>query len=539
MTQYADALLFNGRIHTLSSQAGPVEAIAIRHGAVVGNGTRADLEGLVNASTQLEDLAGRAVLPGFVDAHLHWSGTAKALFAVKLDDVRTRDEAVARVAARVRTASAGEWIEGYGWSHAEWQGDTRFPTAADLDGISPDNPVALRARSGHALWANSAAMRLAGITSENSDPVGSEIMRGADGQPTGILLEWAAMTLVTRCIPVQTTDALIAKMRAAQQHALSLGLTGFHDYDWRDSFVALQLMRAAGELDLRVLKQINLEYLDSMLDLGLRPGFGDDWLRIGSVKLFADGALGPRTASMIEPYESEPGNRGIVVIDREQCTKAISRATAAGVPSTVHAIGDRAVRDVLDAFAAARAQEAASGISPRERRHRIEHVQLIHPDDIDRLAELSLIASMQPIHTTSDMDFAVRYWGDRCAYAYNARAQIDRGVTVAFGSDSPIDDLNPIAGIHAAVTRRRADGAPGPDGWYPEARLTVAEAARAYTFGPAYAAHLEARSGGLFPGAFADLVVLDRDLFSIPADELRETRVLGTMVGGEWKYRQF
>ncbi|MFO7322837.1 MAG: amidohydrolase family protein, partial [Chloroflexota bacterium] len=284
------------------------------------------------------------------------------------------------------------------------------------------------------------------------------------------------------------------------------------------------------------LKQITLDWFEAALQSGLRRGFGDDWIRIGGLKLFADGALGPRTAYMIAPYEGEPDNFGIVVTDKEEMAELVSRASAAGLPSTIHAIGDRAVHDVLDVYAAVRREEAARGETPDTRRHRIEHLQLIHPDDKTRLAELRLIASMQPIHATSDMEMSDRYWGERSRWAYNPRIQIDQGVVVAFGSDSPVDTFDPIAGIHAAVTRRRADGSPGPEGWYPEARLTVAEALHGYTIGPAYAAGMENRLGRLAPGYLADLVVLNADPFNTPPDELLSLKVQATMVGGVWQY---
>src|SRR5581483_1355934 len=249
--------------------------------------------------------------------------------------------------------------------------------------------------------------------------------------------------------------------------------------------------------------------------------------------------LGARTALMIDPYEGEPDNRGIMVTDKEEIYEKVSAASRAGFPSTIHAIGDRAVHDVLDVYETVRREEAAQGIRPVERRHRIEHVQLIHPSDSQRLAELGVIASMQPIHATSDYLMAERYWGARSRWSYNARLQLDSGAKIAFGSDSPVEPFEPLKGIHAAVTRRRADGSPGPEGWYPELRLTVDAAIRGYTQGPAYAAGMENRLGQIAPGFLADLVALDRDLYGVPPDELLATQVVGTMVGGVWRHRQF
>jgi predicted amidohydrolase YtcJ len=289
-------------------------------------------------------------------------------------------------------------------------------------------------------------------------------------------------------------------------------------------------------LALRVVKNINREWLPAALEVGLRWGFGDDWIRIGGLKIFADGALGPRTAYMIEPYEGEPDNFGIPTIDKEEMAELVSRASAAGLPSTIHAIGDRAVHDVLDVYESVRQDEIARGDSAHNRRHRIEHVQIIHPDDAHRLAQLDIIASMQPIHATSDSVMADRYWGDRARWSYNARLQLDQGVKVAFGSDSPVEPFEPFKGIHAAATRQRLDGSPRPEGWYPAARLTVDEALRGFTLGPAYAAGMEQRLGKLAPGCLADLVVLDRDPYTISPTELLGVKVMATMVGGEWRF---
>jgi hypothetical protein len=316
-------------------------------------------------------------------------------------------------------------------------------------------------------------------------------------------------------------------------------LTGIHDFDDPSCLIALQLLRERGELGLRVVKNINAPWIEHAHELGIRWGFGDEWLRIGGLKIFTDGALGPRTAHMIEPYEGEPDNYGIVVTDNETIYELVSRASAAGIPTTIHAIGDRAVHDVLDVYQAVRQEEAARGIPRLARRHRIEHVQLIHPQDAHRLGELGIIASMQPIHATSDWQMSEQYWGNRARYSYNWRLQIDAGAVLAFGSDAPVEPFEPLKGIFAAITRRRPDGSPGPDGWFPEQRLDMDTALRGFTQGPAYAAGMEDHLGTLAPGFLADLLVLDRDLYAVPPDEILDTQVLGTMIGGEWKHRIF
>lgn len=530
-----DRILYNGNIHTLDRTQPHVTSLAITGERIVAYGTDAEIQALAGLGTTVENLNGRTVIPGLIDAHIHWQKTAESLQQVNLFDASSRGNAVERVAKRAATTVPGEWVRGWGWAQDEWP-DVRFPTAADLDAVTPNHPVYLTAKSYHAGWANSLALKMAGVDEHTPDPEGGQIARDANGKPTGLLLE-SAMWLVSEKIAPFTIDQIADRMRQAQDQALALGVTGFHDFDPPTAFAALQRLRERGELRMRAVKNINVEWIEHALELGLRWGFGDDWLRIGGLKIFADGALGPRTAAMFQPYDGEPNNYGIVVTDKEEMVEHVSRASAAGFPATIHAIGDKAVHDVLDVYETVRSEEAARGENRASRRHRIEHVQLIHPDDAHRLAQLDIIVSMQPIHATSDYEMSDRYWGARSNLAYNPRIQLDQGVVVAFGSDSPVDTFNPFAGIHAAVTRRRANGTPGPEGWYPAAKVTVEEALRGYTEGPAYAAGLDTRSGHLSPGYLADLVVIDRDLMAIPGDEILETRALATMVGGQWKYQ--
>lgn len=527
-------ILYNGTIITLDERERRVSALAISRDRIVAIGTDDDILALATTETIKENLEGRTIIPGLIDAHLHWQWTARALQEVDVFEVPNRQVAFERVAERAAASSENEWIIGHGWSQEYWP-DKSFPTAADLDKVAPKHPVYLRAKSGHAGWVNSVALQMAGITDDTSDPEGGQIVRDEQGKATGILFE-TAMEMVAKLVPEPTTEQLAEQMKAAQKLALASGLTGFHDFDGPECMRALQILREREELSLRVLKNINDPWIDRAIDLGVRWGFGDKWIRIGGLKIFADGALGPRTAAMVDPYEGEPDNYGIIVTDKEEMQQLVSRASAAGLPSTIHAIGDRAVHDVLDVYEVVRKEEAARGETPQMRRHRIEHVQIIHPDDVDRLARLKIIASMQPIHATSDYDMADRYWGERNQWAYNPRLQLDRGVTVAFGSDSPVDPFEPLGGIFAAVTRRRPDGTPSVEGWYPEAKVTLEEALRAYTIGPAYTAGLEKQQGRLSAGYLADLVVLDRDLLRTAPDEILDIKVVATMVGGQWRY---
>lgn len=528
-------ILVNGNIITMDERRPRVTALAISYGRVVALGDTAEMRRLADAGATVVNLDGKTVLPGLIDAHLHWEAQACALRSVNVFEAPSKAQALERVRERVAQTAAGEWITGQGWAQDLWS-DRAFPGKADLDAVAPNNPVYLSAKSGHAGWANSAALATAGITDATPDPEGGQIARDASGEVTGILLE-TAMELVEECLPPLTGDQLADMMLDAQALAHRSGLTMIHDFDDPSCLVALQILRERGQLGLRVVKQVNQSWLNAALESGIRRNFGDDWLHIGALKLFADGALGPKTALMFEPYEGEPDNYGMPVVDKEEMVEYVSRASACGLPSSVHAIGDKAVHVVLDVFERVRAEEAARGEPVSSRRHRIEHVQIIHPLDAGRLAELDVIASMQPIHATSDMATADRYWGERNAYAYNPRLQLGQGARIAFGSDAPVEPFDPLLGIHAAVTRQRMGQPVG--GWYPDAKISLHETLLGFTRGPAYAAEMENRLGMLREGYLADLIVLDRDIYQVEPDEIPDLTVQGTMVNGVWRFRDF
>ncbi len=538
----ADILIIGGTVHTMDPICPRASAVAIRDGRILAVGGE-ELRQLAGRETRVVDLDGHCVLPGLTDSHIHLMWFALGLRQVDLTGVRSLEEVVDRVAERARTTPAGEWVLGRGWDQELWP-DPRFPTAADLDQAAPHHPVALTAKSGHALVANTLALMQAGVTAETPDPEGGRIVRDPSGQPTGLLLE-EAMELVRAAIPQPDAETVAGTLPAAFERAWRVGLTGVHDMDDLTAFEALQRLRAREELGLRVVKYLPADALDHALALHIRAGFGDDWLRIGGIKVFADGALGPRTAAMLAPYEGEPDNLGILTIEREALEELARRAADGGLPLAVHAIGDRANRMVLDVFAVLGAGpvsacgRADTRSAPTGLRHRIEHVQLLHPDDLGRLARLGVVASMQPIHATQDAVMADRYWGERAATAYAWRSLLDAGTVLAFGSDCPVEDLNPFLGIHAAVTRTRPDGYAGPQGWHPEQRITVQEAVRAYTRGAACAVGLEQWLGSLSPGKWADLVVLDRDIFTCDPPAIAETEVKGTMVGGRWVWGEW
>ncbi len=527
-----DTILYNGNIITRTAMPPRAQAVAFSYGRIVAIGNDDEVLSLATAATRRYDLNGKTILPGLTDAHVHLEWLARALQAVDLFEVPSKAIALERIAARVETATSDEWITGRGWTQDLWAGD--FPTAQDIDAVAPHHPAYFSAKSGHAAWVNSAALRIAGIDAQTPDPPGGEFVRDQQGNPTGLLLE-TAMEMVAREIPTVTPETLTDYVAHAQAQLLATGITGIHDYDNPSLLHAVQTLRERDQLDLRIVKQINKDWLEPALASGIHSHFGDDWIRFGCLKLFADGALGPRTAHMIAPYEGQPHNTGIPVLTQDEMYTRISKASAQGLASTVHAIGDQAVRIVLDIFQQVRAEEAQRGVSRHQRRHRIEHVQVIHPDDVHRLAALDLIASMQPIHATSDWQIATQYWGEaRSAYAYNARMQIDHGAKIAFGSDAPVEPFDPFKGIHAAVTRQRAGQPEG--GWFPDARLTLDEALHGFTGGAAYAAGMEDRLGKLAVGYLADCIVIDRDPYAIAPDDWLTLDLLATIVGGRVRY---
>lgn len=517
-----DLILTNGTIHTLDKPA-VASTIAVagdRIAAVAGD----EVLALAGPETQVIDLHGRCVVPGLIDAHLHLAWFGQTLGMVNLEGALSVDECV----QRVRRAAAGPagWILGDGWDHYLWT-PPDFPDRHALDRVAPDRPVVLRRKDGHSIWANSLALKLAGIDATTPEPPGGAIDREEHGEPAGILRE-NAIELVWRVVPQPGPADIEHALLLAQGHALAFGLIGVHTMESPDVFAACQRLDAAAKLTLRIYHSIQKEHLDEAIGVGLRTGFGNDRLRVGGVKLFADGSLGSMTAAMLDDYIGQPGRRGVVTLPKDEMQALVRRATAAGIAPVIHAIGDAANRAVLDVYEENRAQGDSL-------RYRIEHVQILHPADIPRLARLGVVASMQPLHGTADRDAATRLWGERSRYAYAWRSVLAAGAPIAFGSDCPVETINPLAGIYAAVTRQRA-GEPDVPSWYPEECLTPEQALRAYTLGAAYASGEETSKGSLAAGKLADMVVLSQDILAIPPQEILRTRVEMTISGGQIVY---
>ena len=508
--------------------------MAVECGRILAIGKDEDIRSSFGSS-KLINANEHTIIPGLTDAHIHLQDYAFS--QQKIDcETSTQAECLQRVAVRANTAQPGEWVMGHGWNQNTWS--ESYGTAHQLDQVSPQNPVYLTHKSMHSAWVNSLSLQLAGIDRNTPNPVGGRIGHLDNGEPDGILYE-SATNLVDSIIPEPSLEQVVHIFRKILPGLCKLGITGIHDFNNSQCFSALQVLHQEGELKLRVVKGIPFENLTDAIAMGLRTGYGDVMLRIGPVKLFADGALGPHTAAMILPYQDEPQNSGILKLETGELLEIGRQAVSNGISLAVHAIGDRANREVLNAFMQLRQYEKTLPSNPSfAHHHRIEHVQVLHPDDIQRFSELDIIASMQPIHATSDMLMADHCWGKRSVYAYAWRSLISQGAILIFGSDAPVESPNPFWGIHAAVTRRQADGSPSPQGWYPEQRIDVLEALQAYTAGPAYASGMENLLGKLAPGYLADLVITDQDPFSCPPEELMNIHPVATMVAGEWVYSE-
>ena len=528
---YADLVLLNGRIYTVNPKQPWAQAIACQNGRLVAIGTSEEIHALIGPHTNCIDVEGRLVLPGFIDSHIHFLQYATRRHQLSLFGLDNFAEVQQRLQTAVAQADPGQWIMGWGWDETSWD---ITPVAAYLDDIAPQNPVALVRMDMHSWWVNSLVLQQANITADTPDPVQSQIDRDTNGHPTGILREWNAIALVEAILPPTNDATLLKWLKAAQAEVHQWGLTGIHDQrvegDGPLSLRLYQILNGRRELTLRIHANIAADYLPQVITLGLQPGFGDDRLWLGHVKTFADGSMGSRTAWMLAPYEGEPHNHGIQVMTTNALWQLTHQASQAGFSLSVHAIGDRAVREVLDVFDEHQASHLAMP-------HRIEHIQLIHPHDLDRLKHANIVGAVQPVHLYTDWSAADHVWGDRARYAYAFRSIIDQGTQLAFGSDAPVAPINPMLGLHAAVTRQDARGQP-THGWYPQERLSMAEAIAAYTMGPAYLAGKQQVQGSLAVGKWADMIVLSQDLFTIPVDAIPSVNVDLTIFAGKIVYKR-
>lgn len=529
----ADLIVHNGKVWTGDPARPEAQAIAVWRDRVVKVGTDAEVRALAGAGTKLIDLKGGRLVPGFYDSHVHFLGGGLSLARVDLKDARDEAEFGKRLRAFDSNTPRGRWLLGGLWDHDRTFGGA-LPTAALLDKYVRDRPVFVRRYDGHMGVANSAALKLAGVTKDTKDPPGGVVFRDAAGAPTGVLKD-NAMSLVERLVPDPDDEEVREGVFAALRAAAAAGVTSVQDMDGngpetrRRLFRAYQRLARDGKLTCRIDLRWPVAAYRELAQVGATADFGTDYVRVGGLKGFMDGSLGSSTAKMFDGYTGDPTNTGVFVTEPGDMRGLVRAADAAGLNVCVHAIGDRANAELLDLFATVAGQNG-----PRDRRFRIEHVQHLRPQDYPRFKELGVVASMQPFHVIDDGRWAEgRIGAKRCASSYAYRALLDAGAVLAFGSDWPVAPLDPLVGIDAAVNRRTLDGK-HPNGWFPEQRVSVAEAVRAYTFGSAFGAFQEGDRGTIAPGKLADFVLLSRDIFA-PAerDKIADTKVLLTVVGGK------
>jgi predicted amidohydrolase YtcJ len=541
-----DLILLHGKVWTGEPAPGStatriVEAVAIANGRILAVGSDEEIVAYKGPNTAVIDLKGRLAVPGLTDSHAHFIQGGFQLLSVDLKDARSEEEFVRRVGEKARTLPPGRWMQGGDWDEEAWPSE-KLPTHWLIDAVTPRTPVFISRYDGHAVLANSLALQLAGVTKETPDPSGGVIVRDPkSGEPTGVLKD-EAQDLVAKVIPHPSEGEMEEALRAALKEAARVGLTSIHDITvgpeaWNGNFTGeIELLRRAeleGWLTCRIYAITPISNWKNLEAAGISHDMGSDFLEMGAVKAFADGSLGSRTAWMFKPYDDDPSNSGLpmpIMAPPAKLEGIARQADKAGIQICTHAIGDRAVSTLLDIY------ERIGGEHPAAHRFRIEHAQHVRPQDFARFGKLGIVASMQPYHAIDDGRWAGRRIGhERARSSYAWRSMLNAGARLAFGSDWPVAPLDPFSGIYAAVTRATLDGK-NPGGWFPEQRLTVEEALRAYTSGAAYAAFQEKEKGTISPGKLADVVVLSDDLFRIPPERIKDVRVEVTIVGGRAVY---
>ncbi len=521
----ADLVLVGGRVWP-GKDLPEATAVAIAGERVLAVGDDASIRRLVGPRTRVVELEGRLVVPGFNDAHVHFLDGGFGLLSVDLRPARDEADFAKRLGDHAKALPKGTWILQGNWDHEAWPSKA-LPTRQRIDAVTPEHPVFVSRLDGHMALANSLALRLAGVTRDTKDPDGGTIVRDASGEPTGILKDNAS-ELVYRVVPDATREMNLRAARAALKEAARVGVTTIQDNSAVDALPTYQQLRAQGELTARIyVWRYAAASLAPLLASGVRTGLGDDWIRLGALKILSDGSIGSATAALFEPFVSNPASKGLLLHTLEELGRMIGEADAAGFQLAVHAIGDRANSLVLDAF-----ERAAGAQGARDRRFRIEHAQHVRAADIPRFKALGVIASVQPSHCIDDMRFVENHLGKgRLPDAYRWKSFLDAGVPLAFGTDWFVEPLDPRLGLYAAVTREFPEGGPA-GGFQPQEKITLERALDAYTRGSAHAEFAEADKGTLSPGKLADLVVFEADLFRIPPRQILTTAVDLTVVGG-------
>ena len=526
----ADLIILNANVWTVDISHPKAEAVAVLGDRIVAVGTNNDIEAWHGNLTHVIDAGRKLLLPGFNDAHVHFVSGGFQLASVQLTDATSSAEFVRRIGEQAKKSAKGEWIQGGDWDETKWK-PADLPTREMIDRATPNNPVFIYRYDGHMALANSLALRLAGVDSKTPEPVGGVIVRDNKGNPTGALKD-SATDLVERVIPAYSHEQRLKAVTRAMAYAAELGVTSVQNMNPEYADIAVYSeLRERGELTTRIYAAPLIPQVDDQVKMGIRHAFGDSYLRIGAVKAYADGSLGSRTAYFFEPYSDQKNNSGLLSELMQPLSlmkERMMKADAAGLQICTHAIGDRAISEVLDLYS-----EIESAHGEADRRLRIEHAQHMAAKDFDRFAQLKVIASVQPYQAIDDGRWAESRIGhDRASRTYAFRTFLDHGVRLAFGTDWDVAPLNPLLGVYGAVTRATLDGK-NPKGWFPEQKLTVAEAVEAYTMGSAYAEFQETEKGSITPGKLADLVLLDTDIFSVGPDKIRDAKVVRTIVGGK------
>lgn len=531
----ADLIVTHAKIWTVDASRPEAEALAVIGDRIVDVGSSQEIAKWKGPATQVIDAGGRRILPGFNDAHVHFSSGGFDLDNIDLKNAESREQFIAMIAERAKKTPAGQWMVGGNWDDQRWN-PAVLPSRDWIDSVTGNTPVVLSRYDGHMVLVNTAALKIAGVTRETPDPPGGVVVHDAAGEPTGVLKD-AAMDAVYSKIPPATHDQLAAAVKRALAHAASLGVTSVQDMNpsYADMAVYAELAEK-GELTTRIYAAPYETGWEDQAKLGLRRSFGTSYYRVGALKGYADGSLGSTTAYFFEPYSDTPQTRGLLSSEMqppEKFQERMQKADAAGLQLCIHAIGDQAISMVLDQFAAI---IAANG--ERDRRFRIEHSQHVAPKDIPRYASLHVIASMQPYHAIDDGRWAEKRIGpERIKTTYAFRTFLDKGVRLAFGTDWTVAPLNPMLGLYAAVTRRTLDGK-NPNGWVPEQKITLKESIEAYTMGSAYAEFQETQKGSVTRGKLADLVILSDDILAIDPLKLPDVKVVTTITGGKVVYQK-
>ena len=526
----------NGKIYTMDTDNPRAQALAIdlASGRLLAVGSDDEVRRVGDHTAETVDLRGRTVVPGFIDAHIHLLSTAYRDQRVDAARCRSEHEVAELVQARVGTTPPGQWIEGGHWNQNEWP-DQRFPRKESLDAVAPSHPVALASNDGHLLWVNSLALQLAHITRETADPQTGAILRDGAGEPTGILQE-TATNMVFHVIPqpqASASRALLARSIADLQRR---GITSIHDIEDAQTLALFSQLKSHGKLGVRVQMILPRHSLPQVPAIRAQNS-EDDFLHIGGIKIFADGTLGSQTAAMLESFTGNPGNYGILSLPEQEMKETVRRAAELDLNIAIHAIGDRAARVALNSIEYAQQSlqtDHTASLASKNLRYRMEHVQLIAPEDLERMKRMGVIASIQPFHAVADRDIAERYWGKRARRAYAYRTMREMGIPIALGSDSPVETYDPLRILYAATVRRNPD-VQRPS-WLPDQALPIADALWAYTLGAAYAGGEEAQKGSLTIGKLGDAVVLRNDPFITEQAHMTENGVQATIIGGEIVY---